>query len=438
MDVGMLHLRLGYMALVVLSFLPFSSQAATPYDNVGARTAFNQTNSLSLAKYCNGSDTKDDSACIQAWINAGQAQRNHLYAPAGTYIVSRPIKLFNGIHMKCESNSATVFKNSNNVGTMFGMADKLGVTGEPYEDISIENCGFDMNGTTANFATTLFIGGGKDLAKNITIRGNKVFDSAQRGHMYVARDRQRQYFVILGVEDVLIENNTLSEGGRIKAGRPGSRIVIRNNSLHNINDNGITVVNLGSNAASHYLIENNTIVNALGSSIFFGADGQKQGTEDMSVTDITIRGNKMSGNQSNCIMGTLPNHAARIYVYGNECRKIGSTYGYEGRFDTGIAIIRNDTSTLPTIDVTIKNNSLIAEAGAWFENGGIFTKASIKNLCVVGNNVSNGTGTAILLHKSTTTGKLTGNNLNGGKLGLGVTIDQSSSTTGCFEPTHRH
>ena len=165
------------------------------------------------------------------------------------------------------------------------------------------------------------------------------------------RDRQRQYIAILNTEDVLVENNHLSEGGRIKVGRPGRRIVIRNNTLHNINDNGITVVDQGGGLSSDILIEHNTIINPLNSGIFFGADGQPAGTAALQLYDVTIRNNAITGNfLNNCITGVLPNHVARIYIVANTCHKTGPTP--TGAYVAGIGLNRNHTSTLRAAQIS--------------------------------------------------------------------------------------
>jgi chitodextrinase len=432
------RVRVWICAMAFMSGLGVTAHASTsdPYASVGARVPFNKSNSLDLAQYCNGADQLDDTSCIGRWISDGRAQGKHLYASPGTYLYSSNRRLFNGVQIRCADPKTTVFKNIGGSRNFFVMSSSMGVPDHPYEDIRIENCGFDMNGATANFASIISIGGDSSspetMARNITIRGNRVFDSTQPGSMYVERDRQRQYIVVISAQDVLIEGNQLSEGGRIKAGRPGTRIVIRNNTLHNVNDNGITVVNTQSRTGSHYRIENNTVVNALGSGIFFGSDGQNTGTPDQLIEDVIIRNNRISGIQVRCILGTLPNHARRIVIDGNDCRKNNAESG-----GAGVSIIRASNSVLPIEDLTIRNNTFVTESGGTFSSG-IFINNYHANTCAVGNQFSIGQTTGIQLHQNSSGSiKLAGNVLNGSTFSNRGTmsVDSSGSTEGCFGMT---
>lgn len=407
--------------------------AAASLDSVGARTPFSMENSLDLADYCDGSDQVDDTQCIGNWITEAKNQGKHLYVSPGTYIYSKGRAIFNGFHLQCATPLRTVFKSINNAGNLFLLTANSGVTGEPWQDISIENCGFDLNGTTVNFASVITLLGNTAPVQYVTVRGNLVYDSTQPGQMYTTDDRQRQYIVILNAEDVLVENNNLSEGGRIKVGRPGRRVVIRNNTLYNINNNAITVVDrLPVSISSDILIEGNTITNPLGSGIFFGADGQSVGTETLEVYDVTIRNNVIMGDfNTACITGTLPNKTARIYISNNTCRKTGSA----GTFVAGILLNRANHSLLYTQDITVKENIIRSDiAGAYNSLGGIFVGDRFDNLCVLGNKIYD-TGTAIRLRNYMINVKATGNELDGGKMGIGPTVqvDRSGNTSGCFE-----
>jgi hypothetical protein len=429
----LIRFALWVFALTCLFLRAFPVDAVFDPGTVGALTPFTMPNSLDLARYCNGSDNSDDSSCMGTWINDAKIQGKHLYVSAGTYIYSRSRTLFNGVHLKCSSPEQVIFKNINNVGTFFAMSANFSVTGEPWQDISIENCGFDMNGTTANFASVVFISASTSTpARFITIRGNRVFDSTQLGSMYTARDRQRQYLVLLNVQDVLVEQNHFSEGGRIKVGRPGSRVVIRDNTLHNINDNGITVVTNRSNSSSDFLIERNTITNPLVAGFFFGTDGQEVGTPEVAFSDITIRRNSIVGDfASGCILGTLPNNALRVSITDNTCHKTGSS----GDFVAGIMITRSNNSTLPARDITIKKNVIRTDIANTLSLGGIFFANNNANVCLIDNEIYN--SSLAISMRGNTSGKLTGNQLNGGTLDLraGVNMDQSGETAECFVPT---
>jgi hypothetical protein len=410
---------------------------ADPYANVGAVTPFNAGNSLDLASYCNGSDTGDDSTCIGTWIAAGESQGKHLYASAGTYYYSVSRALFDGVHIQCESNTAVTFKQvaNRNIGTFFILSANFGVTGQPWDDILIENCGFDMNGTTANFASVFIVTASAGTpATHVTVRNLRVFDSTMPGSMYTDSNRQRQYIAVLNAEDVLIENNTLSEGGRIKAGRPGKRILVRNNALTNINDNAITLVNIGDYTSEHYLIEDNTVVNPIGSGIFVGSDGEATGTLTQAVQDIIVRNNTISGDMKTAgITGTWPNHTDRVSIYNNTITKTGTT----GSFNSGIQMIRANNTDQPARDITLKRNTISATTQNELPYGGIFVGAQFQNICLLDNVVSN-TQYGIKFHNALlpeqVSGKMTGNNLGGGAiLGDAQTgMDTSGCTVGCY------
>jgi hypothetical protein len=410
-----------------------------PYANVGALTPFNPTTALDLASYCRGDGVTDCTSAIQRWIDDGRAQGRHLYVSPGTYLYGSTRRLYDRTQIRCADPATTVFKNTNEQQAYFIASENFGSGSPPYTDMRVENCGFDMNAAQANFASTIVIRGGSDparWARNITIRGNRVFDSTQPGQMYVERDRQRQYILVLAAQDVLIEGNRLSEGGRIKAGRPGSRIVVRNNTLHNINDNAITVVNFGDYTGSHYLIENNHITNALGSGIFFGSDGQGAGTPAQVVEDIVIRNNTIVGGQQACIHGTLPNHARRIFIQGNSCEKVQTVYTYSDSFDRGVGIIRADHGVLPIEDLTITGN--IFRAFSPFGLSATFVRHMHRTTCVLMNQYHVGTSTAMRLSLGDgSLARVSGNELNGGGIRIDAgdfTVDQSGSTAGCWQP----
>lgn len=410
------------------------------YKGIGALTPFDKSNSLDLASYCNGQDEIVDNACMQSWVNDARNQGKHMYASAGTYLYSNSKALHDGVHLQCENNVNTVFKNVG-VGSFFILSADFGTTGEPWEDISIENCGFDMNGYSATNFSFIFAIVASSPAEHITIRNLRVFDSTQPGSMYVERTRQRQYIVILNVNKVLIENNVLSEGGRIKAGRPGNDIVIRNNSLNNINDNGITIVNFGTNTSKNALIENNAIHNALGSLVFFGSDGEEHGHLEQIVESVTIRGNTLTGQSNYAITGTLPNHSRKIYIYNNtfvKSPKAGYPL-YPGSFDIGFSLNRATESVLPVKDATIISNTLTLQPGASFPTGGVFVKSPQENLCIL-NNTYNFQGSGAAINFSPTTSgdaDVHGNTFN--SVGTQVrndgtiVLDTSGDTLHCYQ-----
>ncbi len=357
--------------------------ASTAQTWTGAPTAFNQADSLDLADYCDGTDELNDTTCIGTWIKAAKTAGKDLYISSGTYMYTGGLLIFNGFHLQCSNPSIARFRAIGNAGALFVFLPNWGATGEPWSDFSFENCGFDLNGSTVNFASVIAIGGGAQPLKGLTIRGNVIYDSQHIGDMDVAYSRQRQYIVATNVEDVIIEGNMLSGGGRIKTGGPGKRVVVRNNSLFNVNDNAITVVAGGSSLSEMILIENNVIVNPIGSGIFFGADGQAAGTAAMTVRDVTVRRNAVYGTfKTSCITGTLPNNAERIEISNNSCTKLDPSVA--GSYTAGVSLGRNNTSPQNVVDVTVKDNTIVGDYG---NLAGIFTGGRFDNICVVDNSV---------------------------------------------------
>jgi hypothetical protein len=407
------------------------AQRAAVFAQVGARTAFERSQALDLADYCHGTDMEDDTSCMAQWLAAAHEQGQHLYASAGTYYYARAQAIFPGFHLQCASSTHVTFTALNNASNLFVLTADSGVTApEPWQDVSIENCGFDLNGSTANFAGVIALKGDTAPVQYVTVRGNRIFDSTMPGHMYTHHERQRQYIAILYAEDVLIEHNTLSEGGRIKAGRPGRRIVIRHNSLHNINDNAITVVDRGGRLSSDFLIEGNRITNPLGSGIFFGTDGQKAGTAATRLYDVTVRNNTITGYfQTACIMGVLPNNVARIYLLNNTCHK---TDPPSSKFVVGIGLNRNNTAVRPVRDLTIHNNRIGSDVpDAYGNTAGIMITDRFENLCLLENTITN-QRLALRLRRDIT-GLLLGNDLTQGRVSAGTNVDLSD-TGACWMP----
>ena len=182
-----------------------------------------------------GDPGADDSACIRRWLKkAEKTGRKDLYVPSGTYLYRSSFVLPSGVHIRC-AGPETVFKNNGGPGNfIFNDTDTV-------EDVIIENCGFDVNGGTADFLTIIGVNPQSSVvapSRNIHIRGNRMYDSAISG---MPSAQQRQYILLSPCDKCWIENNHLSEGGRIKVGRPGNQIFIKNNVLENVNDNAITV-----------------------------------------------------------------------------------------------------------------------------------------------------------------------------------------------------
>lgn len=404
----------------------------------GATTAFDAGNALDIAAYCNGADALDDTTCMTTWINAAEAANKHLYASAGTYYYNNGIAVFPGFHLQCTSPAATIFK-ANDVAAndLFVLLPNFVDEGEtPWTNMLVENCGFDLNGVTANFTSVIAFGGGVQRMADVTIRGNHVWDSTLRGTMLTSSTSQRQYIVVSVADNVVIEDNVLSEGGRIKWGRPGNIAVIRRNRIYNVNDNGITVVDTGSGTTTNVLIENNEIINPIRSGIFFGSDGQLEANlASMVLSDVVIRHNKIRGTFiTNCISGILPNHATRISITDNVCHKTGPYV--VGTFPGGIGINRNNTSTLDVTNLTIMRNSITSDvANALNGTAGIFVAGPAQAVCIVNNHVEN-TATSIYIRDNAVNSVVECNDIAAGivRLQNGGSVDANGNPNTCWSP----
>lgn len=376
---------------------------------VGALTPFDANGALDVADYCDGTDELDDTTCAQQWQSESASTGAHMFASSGTYYLSRHVLVHDGMHLRCENPNTVIFKKISGTSYSHFAQD----TASGFTDILIENCGFDMNGDPKNFAHSLNLkAGGDQPMSNVTIRGNRYFDST--GMNDPARDKQRQYVAVLKVQDLLVENNVMTNGGRIKAGRPGRRIWIRGNDLDFINDNGITIVSRpqmqwadGTPITEDILIENNRVHDATVTGIFFGADGETQGV-GMTTRRITVRHNLVTGDFGGIgINGILPDFASEIRVHGNVIVKDGP----EGDYNKGIQIRKtNDPASLSTM-IGIANNLITTRETGRYPHGAIFV-ASTQDACIVDNLVFN-TNTAIWVRASASV-SLFNNAWNGG------------------------
>ena len=169
---------------------------------------------LSLSDFCDGSDDADDTACIRAWIAQAEGtgswpiRHKDLYVPPGTYLYSGTVPLHSKLHIRCAGPGSAVFRNNGGPGNFF-LADQ-----QPVDNVIIENCGFDVNGGTAEFLFVIGVNASLP-SSNIHIRGNRFFDSAILGQN---SKQQRQYILLLPCNNCWVESNHLSEGGR--SGRP--------------------------------------------------------------------------------------------------------------------------------------------------------------------------------------------------------------------------
>ncbi|MGK7891051.1 MAG: hypothetical protein AB4042_17115 [Leptolyngbyaceae cyanobacterium] len=303
-----------------------ANQVPPWYEQVGATTPFNHDNAIDIKEFCNQADAAhvngDSTDCVRRWMQAGKEQGKHLFASTGTYTLNRHIVIFNGMHLKCEDPKSTTFKKITGNWQGKFRSHEYHETEPVLSDILIEHCGFDMNGDPGNFASAFQF----TNVNHVTFRGNRIFD--QTDVECIERTCQRQYLVIVNSDNILVEHNHFSHGGRIKVGQTGQNWVIRNNHLDFVNDNGITVVGIKGindfNAVRHVLIYGNYIENPTVTGIFLGADGEDD-QPGFTVEGITVFNNKIVGRfDSACIKGTLPEFTSKIFIANNHCENYGS------------------------------------------------------------------------------------------------------------------
>jgi len=348
---------------------------------------------LNLAAFCNGSDQLDDTACLHAWIDAGRAAPGKvLYAPPGTYLYNDPLTLYSGLKLRCADTSRVTFKNDSGTGLLF-------VATNAVHGLRIEDCSFDVNGSHENFLAVISINpGGTEASTKIQVRRNRFFDSAIPGTMSA---EQRQYILLLNCQDCRVEHNHLSEGGRIKLGRPGRQLVIRNNTVEQANDNAITVVDVGAGVSQQIEIKHNTVVNPKGVGIFLGADGEGQTDPTLTAHDIVVERNQIEGDWlTACILGTLPAITRIIRIRYNTCVKTGT----QGPYRSGIAIKRTNGAAQRATDIRVDHNS-IRSSLTWapgspspLELGGIFFSGSFDQVRVENNKITNVAPRAMFFH----------------------------------------
>jgi hypothetical protein len=377
---------------------------------------------IDLADFCDGGDQRDDTACLQVWIEAARETGDELYASPGTYLYSESVELFPGSHIRCAGPAVTIFKSAGDAKVIFdAIRDDL-------EGIVIEDCGFDLNGNEIPFAGVIRIFGPNAPVRNIHVRGNRMYDSRLTGG---TSPEQRQYILLLNCDQCWVSENHLSEGGRIKVGRPGNRIVIRDNVVEHVNDNAITVVDDDGGVSSDILIAGNVIRSPLHIGIFFGADGEPWTDPKLTTHNARIVDNVVEGDwESACILGVLPNRAARIHVVGNICRKTGTT----GPYTQGIGIARtrapeDGSGRLPVQDLLVAANTVVGMGTESYDSGGIRISGEFDGLRILGNTVRHGGAEAIWVRGAVPYGLVAHNLVEGPiRLDPGVSVTVVDNT----------
>jgi hypothetical protein len=382
---------------------------------------------VELSDYCNGNDSGDDTVCIRTWIQAGLSTGSELRGSNGTYLYRDTITLKSNLRLVCHKNHRTKFRRIGGSGMFFQAATEV-------QNVHIEGCDFDVDGGTANFLTVIGVNPGTPTrSRNIEIKNNRFYDKAISGRMSAA---QRQYIVLLNCDDCRVLDNRLTEGGRIKVGRPGSDILIRNNTLSNINDNAITVVDInGGGVSERITIANNHITNPKGIGIFFGADGETQNDPALTTRDVVIEGNTITGDwESACIAGRLPATASGVRIVKNSCVKTGVC----GTFPAGIVIYRTNNATSRAQNILIDNNQVRSNIG-WItgqypplDMGGIFVSGAHDLMTITNNRIVSVGPRAIFFQigADVTNANVTNNTMTKGTLFIdGVVVGTTAPNT---------
>jgi hypothetical protein len=377
---------------------------------------------ISLADYCNGSDELDDTACLASWFEAGRnAPDKMLFAPPGTYLYQETLTLYSRMHLECTSPNATVFKRAGGSGILFAAQQAV-------HNIIVKGCGFDVNGSHTDFLAIISVNPADVIpSSRIVVEGNRMYDSAILGQI---SSEQRQYILLLNCDGCRVEGNRLSEGGRIKVGRPGRNIVIRKNVVDNANDNAITVVDVGAGLSEDILVQSNEITRPKAIGIFFGADGEAQTNESLTLRNIRIVQNRILGDWTTaCILGTLPSIARTVLLKENTCTKTGVA----GAFQAGIVIKRTNDAAQRARKVEVEFNRVLASPAfdttvAPLDMGGFLVMGAYEGLTVRRNAVVRVGPRAIYLHGvDAHDAKINHNVLTGGTLIIEGSVEGSTT-----------
>lgn len=365
---------------------------------------------IELSVYCNNSQAADHTECISAWIDAGrQAPDRTLRGSPGAYFYRDPIVPYSGMHLECAGADQTTFRNIG--GASKGIFLKAA---SPVNDVRIEKCGFDVNGSTVDFLAIIDISP-DDAApsSNIRVRKNRMYDSAIPGGMSAA---QRQYILLINCNNCQVEENHLTEGGRIKVGRPGRQITIRKNIVEHANDNAITVADIDNGISENITVEDNRIVAPKAIGVFFGADGDLQVSPSLTARNVRVENNRIEGDWSTaCILGRLPANSTKIRVLTNTCVKTGPAANYSA----GIVIKRTDGPHEPASNIRVERNvvSGVAASGtASLDYGGVFFTGRHTDVRITRNEIRNVGARAIFLRDTLTDARILQNILTGGTL----------------------
>jgi hypothetical protein len=374
-----------------------------------------------LSNFCTPADAVDATACLQDWIAAGAAEpARRLIAHAGTFVYKNSMNMYTGMRLRCAGSSATTFRRHEDASATF-LTSAVAVN-----HVLIEDCGFDAAGSTEDFLAFISLNPGEtQRSSQIVVRRNRFFDRPILGSMSL---QQRQYIALLNCQECTVTNNHLSEGGRIKVGRPGKDLTIRNNRIEHANDNAITVVDIGTGLSEGIVIADNVVLMPRGIGIFIGADGETQADPALATKSVQVTGNTIEGHWiTACIAATLPNVARDIRVNGNTCRSIGVS----PPFATGIMVRRTNGTPLRAERIHVEDNRILTTMTSGFplDHGGISVSGRYSDFRIRRNVITRVSTVGIRFGPGVDIqqARITDNVITGGTLSIPPTIQGTTS-----------
>jgi polygalacturonase len=294
-----------------------------------------------------GDGVKDDTAAIQAAINAASAGST-IYFPAGTYLVS-------GLILERRSGLSLAGEGHQSIIQQKAGGSRL-LTCNACRDIAIEKLTFDANGIHAYGGVVFY------ASERIRIDHNWYIDSAPKP--LGATDR---YSFVFGKgaapsQDIQIRHNII-EDLQLEVDH-SRRVVIEGNLVSRaVQAGGIGIFSVGDGAvAEDYLITRNTIVDPYGSGFSVLIDPPK--SRNCVFRNITIADNEI-------VLSKRASYGVRIGTGDNSQATAGNVFD----------------------DIVIKNNRIRIAAGAPAARQMIFANTStaaaivFNRLTVSGNRV---------------------------------------------------
>lgn len=381
---------------------------------------------------------------LQAAINAACLANVQLFWPSGIYLISASIIAKSNTNWQGEGGNSSIIKNNGTVRFMVN-DDDTNMT-----DVTIDGLGFDYNGYNAlNFGTAMSFNGLSHTRFRIV--NNRVFDSNYPGNATV---NQRQgLFIGNRPEYVWVQGNDFSHGARIKVGRGGKNIFIKNNKLEYINDNAITMAMDGTVASptgdftENVHIEDNIILDAIGNGVFVGADGPDILDPTLYIKNLSISRNIIYYNNSETeilqtprfiLLNVPQGNASDINIADNICVMTSNVIN-TGSGIAGIRITGGGASTTLS-RLSISRNRVVCpykrESAIYFGAAGTINDVTISDNDMDGYSESIWIQTATTINRLTITGNISRNMDRGFRLDSGPVVNSGLyARNRVFSPT---